>query len=220
MTVIVNGVTAVIIAYLLGSIPAAYIVTRLKTGQDIRQLGGGNVGARNVFREVGLGAAIAAGIFDVGKGAAAVVVAHWLLGFPSMRLIGVPQMFVLAAGLAAVAGHIWSFYLKFTGGNGLSPTIGALAVLMPRELLIALALTLLLIVFTRNPVLSVNISLLFSVPLVTWVLEKSWLLVLFTIVLALVLVLHFLPIAKAASAMAGGRDKLIAELLRTGKAKK
>ncbi|MFC1943501.1 glycerol-3-phosphate acyltransferase [Chloroflexota bacterium] len=63
-----NGVIAVIIAYLLGSIPAAYIITRLRTGKDIRQLGGSNAGARNVFREVGLGAAIPVAIFDVGIG--------------------------------------------------------------------------------------------------------------------------------------------------------
>ena len=96
----VNGFIALIIAYLLGSIPAAYIVTRLATGKDIRQLGGGNVGARNVFREVGRGAGIAVGIFDVGKGAAAVAIAHWLLD--------APELFVLGAGLVVVAGHISS----------------------------------------------------------------------------------------------------------------
>ena len=114
---IVNGVIAIIIAYLLGSVPSAYIITRLKTGKDIRQLGGGNVGARNVFREVGLGAAIVVGIFDVGKGAAAVALAHWVLG--------APPLFVLLAGLASVAGHMCSINLKFTGGNGLAATIQA-----------------------------------------------------------------------------------------------
>ena len=94
----VNGFIALIIAYLLGSIPAAYIVTRLATGKDIRQLGGGNVGARNVFREVGRGAGIAVGIFDVGKGAAAVAIAHWLLD--------APELFVLGAGL--VRGLAWA----------------------------------------------------------------------------------------------------------------
>ncbi|MFC1991829.1 glycerol-3-phosphate acyltransferase [Chloroflexota bacterium] len=220
MPAIVSGVIAVIIAYLLGSIPAAYITTRLQTGKDIRQLGGGNVGARNVFREVGLGVAVAAGVFDVGKGAAALLIAKWFLGFPSMQLIGVTQVLVLATGLAVVAGHIWSVYLKFTGGNGLSPTIGVLAVLMPRELLIAFAITILLIVITRNPVLSVNISLLFSVPVSAWFLEKSWLYIVFPIALALMLVLHFLPTAKTAFATAGSRESLLTELLRRGKSRK
>ena len=207
----VTGVIAIVIAYLVGSIPAAYIVTRLLTGKDIRRLGGGNVGARNVFQEVGLAPAIAVGIFDVGKGAAAVAIAQWLLG--------APPLFVLLAGLAAVAGHIWSIYLKFTGGNGLAPTMGVLSVLMPRELLIALAITVVLIVFTRNTILSVNISLL-SVPVSTWLLEKLWLFVVFSIVLIIMLVLHFLPTAKAALVKAGSREKFFAELLRINKAKK
>ncbi len=217
---IVNGVIAVIVAYLLGSIPSAYIITRLATGKDIRQLGGGNVGARNVFREVGLGAAIPVVIFDVGKGAASVAIAYLLLGFPSLQQISIPQMFVLLAGLAAVSGHMWSIYLKFTGGNGLAATIGILSVLMTRELLIALAITLLLMVITRNTVLSVNISLLLSVPISAWFLEKSWLLVGFSLIVAVVLVLHFLPTARIALAKAGSKEKLLAELLRSNKADK
>ncbi len=209
---IINGVIAVIIAYLLGSVPATYIITRLAMGKDIRQLGGGNVGARNVFREVGLGPAIIVGIFDIGKGAAAVALAHWLLD--------APPLFVLLAGLAAIAGHMWSIYLKFNGGNGLATTIGVLSVLMTRELLIALAITLLLMVITRNTVLSVNISLLLSVPVSAWFVEKSWLLVGFSLTIAVLLILHFLPTAKAALAKAGSKETLLAELLWSNKAKK
>ncbi|MFC2072845.1 glycerol-3-phosphate acyltransferase [Chloroflexota bacterium] len=208
---IVDGVIALIIAYLLGSIPSAYIVTRLATGKDIRQLGSGNVGGNNVFQQVGLIAAIPVAIFDVGKGATAVAIAHWLLG--------APPLFLLAAGLAVVAGHMWSIFLKFTGGNGLAPTIGVLSILMTKELLIVFAMTLLLIVVTRNVVLSVNISLL-SVPVSAWFLEKSWLLVIFSIVLALILVVNFIPTARAALAQAGNKENLLAELLRSNKAKR
>jgi glycerol-3-phosphate acyltransferase PlsY len=207
-----NGAISIIVAYLLGSIPSAYIVTRLKTGKDIRKLGGGNVGARNVYAEVGKGAAIVVGIFDVGKGAAAVAIAYWVLG--------APLFFVLAAGLAAVAGHIWSVFLKFTGGNGLATSIGVLAVLMTKELLIALAIAILLMVITRNMVLSVNISLLTSVPISAWLLGKSWPFVVFPLVVALVLVLHFLPTAKAALVKAGSKENLGAELLRRDEVKK
>ena len=209
---IVTGIIAVIIAYLLGSIPSAYIITRLATGKDIRRLGGGNAGARNVFHEVGLWAAIIVGVFDVGKGAAAVAIASWLLG--------APQLFVLAAGLAAVAGHMWSIYLKFTGGNGLAATIGVLSVLMTRELLIVIALILVFIVITRNPVLSVNISLL-SVPVSAWFLEEPWLLyVTFSVVLLLILVLNFLPTFRAALVKAGSKENFFNELLRREKVKK
>lgn len=217
---IVTGIIAIIIGYLLGSIPSAYIATRLKTGKDIRKLGGGNVGARNVYREVGLGPAIFVGIFDMAKGAGAVLIAEWLLAWPRPWLLQAPSLFILAAGLAAVAGHIWSPYLKFTGGNGIATTIGVLSILMTRELGIALALTLLLAVITRNTVLSVNISLLLSVPVSAWLLKQSWLPVGFALILALVLVLHFVPTAKAALVKAGTRKNFFAELLRIDKAKK
>ena len=141
------GIIAIIIGYLLASIPSAYIITRLVKGKDIRKLGSGNVGANNVSRELGKKAAIPVVIFDVGKGAASVAIAHWLLNIPLHE----PQFFILLTGIAAVAGHIWPIYLKFTGGNGLSPTIGVLAIVMPRELLIAMAIIILLIVVPVIP---------------------------------------------------------------------
>jgi len=204
----VSGIIAVIIAYLLGSIPMAYIVTRLATGKDIRQLGGGNVGANNVFREVGKWAGVGVGIFDVGKGVAAVAIAYWGLD--------APQFFVLGAGLAVVVGHIWPVYLKFTGGNGLATSLGVLSVLMTRELLIAIGVTLVLFVVTSNIILSVNISLL-TVPISGWFLEKSWPLVIFSLVLLLIMLLHFVPTAMAAVVKAGSRENFFAELLRRDK---
>jgi len=220
MTVIMSGVIAIIIAYLLGSIPGAYIATRLQTGKDIRLLGSGNVGANNVFREVGFKAALFSGIVDVTKGIIAVLIAQRVFGFPSMQLADPPQLLILAAALAAVAGHIWSIYLKFTGGNGLATTIGILVILMPQELLIALAITLVLIIVTRNPVLSVNISLFFSVPVSAWFLEYSRLYVLFPVVLAVILVLHFLPTAKTALSEIGHGENLLNELMRRDRARK
>ena len=178
----VSGVLSVVIAYLIGSIPAAYLVTRLVKGGDVRQMGGGNVGARNVFREVGKVPGVVVGLFDVGKGVVAVAIARWILD------VSLP--FLLVSGLVVVFGHIWPVYLKFRGGNGLAAALGVLAVLLGRELLIVLAITVVLIVITRNPVLSVNISLI-SVPVSAWILERSWPLVVFSTVLLLVMVLHF-----------------------------
>ena len=175
-------------------------------------MGGGNVGARNTFVEVGKGAGIAVGIFDVGKGAAAVAIAHWLLAVPLLE----PHPLVLLAGIAAVVGHNWSIFLKFTGGKGLATTIGVLAILMPRELLIVFAITIILIVITHNTILSVNISLL-SAPLSAWLLGKSGLLVTFSIIILLIIILHFLPTAKAALVKAGGKESFFAELLRKDK---
>ena len=206
---VVTGFVVIIIAYLLGSINSAYIVTRLVTGKDIRQLGGGNAGGRNVFRSVGLRAAIPVAIFDIGKGAASVAIAHWLLNVPLYEI----HLFVLLAGIAAVAGHMWSIYLKFTGGNGLAATIGVLAMVMPWALLIVFAIMLILTIFTRNPVLSLNIGLL-SIPVSAWFLEKLWLPVVFSIVLIVIMVLNFTPTARAALAKAGSGRNLFGQLLK------
>ncbi len=143
------------------------------------------------------------------------VIAHRLLDVP----LGEPHPLVLATGLAAIGGHIWSLYLKFTGGNGLATTLGVVAALMPYGLLIAIAITLLLIPMTRNPILSVNIGLI-SVPLSAWLLEKSAPLVTFSLLAFFMLAIHFLPTAKAAIIKAGSKENSLAELLRRSKGKK
>lgn len=202
-------IIAIITAYLLGSVPFAYIFTRLATGKDIRQLGSGNGGAHNVFREVGIKVAIPVAIFDVAKGAFPVLIAHRMLNVPLHE----PNIFILLAALAAIVGHMWSAYLKLRGGNGLSATVGALAVLMPWELLIVIVLLLILMALTRNLVLSTNLGLL-SVPVSAWFVDRSWLFVGFSIVTAVILIIHFIPTAKAALIKAGTRENLTRELLR------
>jgi glycerol-3-phosphate acyltransferase PlsY len=206
---VITGIVAVIIAYLLGSINSAYIVTRLVTGKDIRQLGGGNAGGRNVFRSVGIWAAVPVAIFDMGKGTASVAIAYWLLDVPLFDT----NIFVLLAGIAAVAGHMWSVYLKFTGGNGLAAAIGALAILLPWELLIVFGIMLVLTAIIRNPVLSLNIGLL-SLPVSSWFMEKELLPVLFTIVIIIMLILNFIPTARTALVKAGSKGRLFDQLMR------
>jgi len=190
----VTGFIAIVIGYLLGSIPSAYIVTRLAKGKDVRQLGGGNVGGLNVFREVGPWPALAAGIVDVGKGAAAVVIAHWLLA--------IPPLFVLLAGLAAVVGHNWMVFLKFSGGKGMGPTIGALAVVMPlygywQGLLIFFGIILIPFIITRNVALSMGIALL-ALPFITWLGIHSGIGTIMAVILGLVVAIKFTPTARAA----------------------
>lgn len=205
----VTGIIAIVIAYLLGSISSAYIVTRRLTGKDIRTLGGGNAGTRNVHQEVGSMPALVVGIFDIGKGAASIAIAHWLLDVPFFA----PDIYVLLAGLAVVAGHIWPVYIKFRGGNGLAVTIGVLAVVLPWELLIAIPVLIIITFITRNVILSMNISLL-SVLISAWFLEESWLLFAFTVMLVLIMVVNFLPTARAALAKAGSRKNLVEDVLR------
>ena len=194
----VNGIIAVVLGYLLGSIPTAYIATRVASGKDVRQLGGGNVGGLNVYREVGFVPAAMVGIVDVGKGAAAVAIAQWLLA--------VSPPFILAAALAAVVGHNWMVFLKFSGGKGIGPTIGGLFVLLPLYgypwgLAFFFGVVLIPFIITRNFALSMFVGLL-SLPFIAWLGMKSTPFLIFAIVLGLIIAVKFFPTARAAVARA------------------
>lgn len=196
----VNGIIAIILGYLLGSIPTAYIATRVASGRDVRRLGGGNVGGLNVFREVGLLPAVVVGIVDLAKGAAAVVIAQWLLD--------VSPPFVLAAALAAVAGHNWMVWLKFSGGKGMGAAIGSLAVLLPLYgypigLAFFFAVVLIPFIITRNVALSLGVGLL-ALPFIGWLGMKSTPFIIFSVVLGLVILAKFIPTAILALAKTRG----------------
>ena len=203
------GVISVVIAYLLGSIPTAYIITRFGYGKDIRKLGGGNVGTHNVYENVGKLPGIIVGIIDVGKGVASVYIALAFISSPDL------YYWVFAAALAAVIGHIWPVFLKFRGGNGIATSIGILFVLMTREAMIAVAIAVLLLVISRNTILSINISLLLTIPIAPIFLRDPWFpYLIFSLILIMILVSNFLPTMKAALVKAGSKEKLTAELLR------
>ncbi len=212
-----NGITAIVLGYLLGAIPSAYIITRLLTGKDIRQLGGGNAGARNTFLEVGRAAGFAVGIFDTAKGALAVFVAGLLVGPAEPWSLSAPWLYILAAGSAAVIGHIWPVYIKFSGGNGLATSIGVIAFLMSRELLIAVALIVVLFIITRNIILSANAGLLLAVPVSGWFFERSWVAVVYPLLLGVIMVINFFPTARKHVATVGNTNRLMSDLVRTGK---
>lgn len=190
----VNGIIAIILGYLLGSIPTAYIATRVASGRDVRRLGGGNVGGLNVFREVGFLPAAVVGIVDVAKGAAAVAVAQWLLD--------VSLSFVLAAAVAAVVGHNWMVWLKFSGGKGMGAAIGALFVLLPIYgypigLAFFFAVVLIPFIITRNVALSLGVGLL-ALPFIGWLGMHSTPFIIFSVVLGLVILVKFIPTAMLA----------------------
>jgi len=207
---IVKEIIAIVLGYLLGSTPSAYIAARLARGKDIRQIGGGNVGGFNTFREVGVKAALFVAIADIAKGAAAVSLAHWLLG--------VPLLFVMLAGLAAVVGHNWMVWLKFSGGKGMAATIGALAVLMPLYghtygFLIFLATIIIPLIITRNVALSLGISLV-GLPIILWLGTQSGTATIVSIALGLLVLFKFMPTAKAAWAKKANKKDFIFDHVR------
>jgi len=113
--------------YLLGSIPSGWLAARWLAGVDIRQEGSGSTGATNVLRVVGKGPALAVFLLDVFKGTAAVLVAKAVLDplGGSSASWGVDG-WVVAAGLAALAGHIWPVWLGWRGGKAVATGLGML----------------------------------------------------------------------------------------------
>ncbi len=107
---------ALILGYLLGSIPFGLILTRLAGTQDLRSIGSGNIGATNVLRTGRKGLAAATLVGDMLKGTAAVALAGYL-GGPSAAMI---------AALGAFLGHLFPVWLKFKGGKGVAVYIGVL----------------------------------------------------------------------------------------------
>ena len=113
----------VIGAYFLGCFTTGYYLVRWRTGEDLRQIGSGTVGARNVGRLLGRPGFSLALLGDFGKGTLAV----WLtLHFTADSRLAVMAM------LAVVAGHIWPVQLRFRGGKGMATSLGALLIYDPR----------------------------------------------------------------------------------------
>src|SRR5215470_15851779 len=107
---------AVLIGYLLGSIPFGLVLTRLAGTQDLRTIGSGNIGATNVLRTGRKGLAAATLLLDALKGTAAVVIGGYF-GGPNAAML---------AGLGAFVGHLFPVWLKFKGGKGVAVYIGIL----------------------------------------------------------------------------------------------
>jgi acyl phosphate:glycerol-3-phosphate acyltransferase len=110
-------------AYLLGSIPAAYLVSRWARGIDIRQVGTGNVGSSNVLQSTSSKwLALLVLVFDGVKGAFAVWIA---------QQIGFSAGMQMAVGMAAIAGHNWPLFLNFRGGKGIITSLGVIMMMSP-----------------------------------------------------------------------------------------
>jgi glycerol-3-phosphate acyltransferase PlsY len=119
-------------AYVLGSISMGYVVVRLFTGRDVRQVGSGRTGGTNAMRAAGLSAGLLTALLDGLKGAFGVWLAQFVLP-PNLRPLG-----MALAGLCVILGHNYSVFLKFKGGAGGAPCVGGAFGLWPWSLLIIL----------------------------------------------------------------------------------
>ena len=124
-----TNILSIIIGYLLGSIPTAYIVSRLRKGVDIRNIGSRNMGGANVMREIGTHEGVFVGLFDIAKGAGAILVA---------QALNVPEFWVFGTGFAVLVGHNLPVFARFRGGRGSATIIGIFLVLAPQAILVTL----------------------------------------------------------------------------------
>jgi glycerol-3-phosphate acyltransferase PlsY len=151
-------------AYLLGSVPTAYLAAKWYRGIDIRQHGSGNVGATNLLGVVSKKVAIPVIIFDLGKGA----VMLW-----AAQLIGLNIVQQVAVGLAAIIGHNWSVFLNFKGGRGVLTTLGVAFVLPLLNNLLPWGMLAFGVIFFAIAFIIHNIPLgvvtgIAAIPLVSW----------------------------------------------------
>ena len=173
----------VILGYLLGSIPTAHIAGRVLKGVDIRQVGDGNMGAANAFRQLGAKVGVAVGIIDAGKGALAILIA---------QAASLPLVAVLLTGTAVVVGHNWPVFIGFRGGRGEATTIGVLLATVTQPMLIVAGPAIVAHLILRNTTKAAAFIFV-PLPLVCWLLGFSGALITYSIALpCLVGFTHFL----------------------------
>jgi glycerol-3-phosphate acyltransferase PlsY len=149
-------------AYLIGAIPFGYLVVRLRSGQDVRMLGSGNIGATNVLRTTGRGLGLLTLALDIAKGTLAV----WLADY----LMGGSMFWMTLAALAVIAGHAFPVFLRFRGGKAVASFIGAFLYLTPAPLLATVLLVVITIAVSRHVSLGSIVGAgLF--PLALWIIE-------------------------------------------------
>ena len=177
------GILSVVIGYLLGSIPTAYIVSRVRGGIDIRTIGSGNMGGANVMREIGTQEGVLVGLFDIAKGAGAILIA---------QALNVSELWVFGTGFAALVGHNFPVFAGFRGGRGSATTIGIFLVLAPMATLVTLVVVAIPF-FARRKFGGAVIIGLALLPLFAWLLEGSLSLVRYALAIDLFMLIRNVP---------------------------
>ena len=158
------GVVSLLAAYLVGGIPFGFLLVKIKTGQDVRVSGSGNIGATNVLRTTGKAAGVLTLLLDIGKGFFAV----WLAG----RITGGSAEWMAAAAVVVMLGHVFPVFLHFKGGKAVASFIGAYLYLTPLPLLAALVAWLAAVLATRYVSLG-SILAAGTFPLAVWLIAHA-----------------------------------------------
>jgi len=167
-----NTLLAVVISYLVGSIPIGVLVARAK-GINIMELGSGNIGTTNVWRNLGPAYGLLVMVLDMAKGVTAVLVGRHFGGIETELL----------AALGAMCGHSWSVFLRFKGGKIVATSAGVILAISPAVTLIAAVVLLTTLAISRYVSLSSMLAAL-SLPITMTVLRMDKLYIFFSIIVA------------------------------------
>jgi glycerol-3-phosphate acyltransferase PlsY len=180
-------ILGIIISYLVGSIPTAYVFGRVIRGIDIRKFGSGNVGATNALRVLGRGPGILVLILDILKGILPTV---FLADFVILKLPSVSsELLRIFFGFGCICGHNWTVFLRFKGGKGVAASLGVLLGLAVRmegvKWLLVLAILAWLVTFLISRIISLSsVVAAASLPLFAALLKQSGILLFFSLVIA------------------------------------
>lgn len=155
---------AIGLSYLIGSIPTSFVVVKLARGIDLRKVGSGNLGATNLFRQLGWKYALPVGIFDSLKGAIPVAVLGPAVGLGPLGSVGL--------GVVAVLGHVFSIFMKFRGGKGVATGGGIVLGIAPLAFLTTLAIWAIVVRIGGYVSLGSIVAAL-VLPLLVWLLNPS-----------------------------------------------
>jgi acyl phosphate:glycerol-3-phosphate acyltransferase len=165
--------------YLLGSLPWGLLLPRVVAGVDVRTLGSGNIGATNVWRTLGFKLGLAVALLDIGKGAAAALLARWLGN----------DLIAVLAGCAAMAGHWRPLFMSFARGGKIVATTGGVGLAVaPFATLSAAGVWVLVFLASRYASLA-SIAAAVTLPLFAVLFDASWPVVAFTAGAAVAIVL-------------------------------
>jgi acyl phosphate:glycerol-3-phosphate acyltransferase len=158
-----DSVLPILIGYGVGSLPLGYFVANRAKGIDLRRVGSGNVGAANVYRTAGLAVALIVVLVDVAKGASSVF-------FAARLTTGAADP--IAAGVAAIIGHVYPVWLRFHGGKGVATACGVFWMLAPLATAASATVFVIVVWLTRYVSLGSIVATL-ALPPLAWFTDKS-----------------------------------------------
>jgi len=208
--VVTKLVLLVIVSYLLGSVPVTYLAGKWARGIDLRRYGSGNIGATNLLHTTSRRVMVPAAVFDFSKGIVMVLAA---------QAIGLGTAGQVMVGLAAIMGHNWSVFLRFSGGRGMLTTLGVALTLpiinglVPWEATAGLVMTAIGLLALHNLPLGVIVGVA-VLPLISWGVGKPLALTLGFLAIFVIAVIKRLAAPRASiAASISTRELLVNRLL-------